>query len=95
MGHWPTKTKEQALLTPLCKSGSSSEKNKSSLISQNQFGHRRRKSKDVALVILIDTITKEIDEENIVGVIFMDLSKAFDTDGHYVRKAVIIWYNRR
>jgi hypothetical protein len=52
------------------------------LLSQYQFGYRRQRSTDQAASLLLDDVRKEIDNGKLVGVIFMDLSKACDTVAH-------------
>ena len=44
-----------------------------------QYGYRRMRSTDLAATLLLDNFRKEVDKGNLVGVVFMDLSKAFDT----------------
>ena len=41
-------------------------------------------STDVAASLLCDNVRKEIDQGNLVGAVFIDLSKAFDTIGHSI-----------
>ncbi|XP_057299458.1 uncharacterized protein LOC130630077 [Hydractinia symbiolongicarpus] len=52
------------------------------LLSRNQFGYRRKRSTEMATTLLTDNIRKEVDSGNLVGAIFVDLSKAFDTLSH-------------
>ena len=49
------------------------------IISMNQFGFRKKYSTFLALMDLVDNITKNIDEGNYSIGIVLDLSKAFDT----------------
>ena len=49
------------------------------ILSMNQFGFRKNYSTFLALMELVDSISKNIDEE-----IFLDLSKAFDTIDHTI-----------
>ena len=49
------------------------------LLSRNQFGYRKRRSTEYATALFTDNIRKEADTGNLVGAIFVDLSKAFDT----------------
>ena len=50
----------------------------------NQFGFRRAHSSYMALMIMVNEITRSIDKsEHVVG-IFLDFSKAFDTVNHTV-----------
>ena len=50
----------------------------------NQFGFRKNYSKFLALMDLVDSISKKIDEGNYSIGIFLDLSKAFDTIYHTI-----------
>ena len=49
---------------------------------QIQYGFRSDMTTVVCLVDLVDEITKALDEENYAISLFLDLSKAFDTDNH-------------
>ena len=48
------------------------------LLSQYQFGYRNGKSTQSATVLLTDNIRKSIDKGELVGSVFLDLTKAFD-----------------
>ena len=50
----------------------------------NQFGFRKNYSTFLALMDLVDSISKNIDEGNYSIGIFLDLSKAFDTIDHTI-----------
>ena len=50
----------------------------------NQFGFRKNYSTFLALMDLVDNISKNIDEGNYSIGIFLDLSKAFDTIDHTI-----------
>ena len=52
------------------------------LISPFQFGFRKGKSTEHAAITLLDNIRDLIDQGNVVGACFLDLSKAFDTLSH-------------
>ena len=52
------------------------------LISQSQFGFRPKLSTELAATLLFDNIRQYVDEGNLVGATFIDLSKAFDTISH-------------
>ena len=54
------------------------------LLSKNQFGYRTKRSTELATTLFLDNIRRSIDNGNIVGALFVDLSKAFDTLGHSV-----------
>ena len=52
------------------------------VLSENQFGYRKRRSTELASILLTDNIRKAVDKGNLVGVFDIDLSKAFDTLSH-------------
>ena len=52
------------------------------LLSPYQFGYRKKRSTELATTLFIDNIRKEVDMASMVGAVFIDLSKAFDTLGH-------------
>ena len=49
-----------------------------------QFGYRAKRSTKLAATLLFDDIRREIDQGKLVGAVFVDLTKAFDTIGHSV-----------
>ena len=49
------------------------------LINTNQFDYRSYHSPEHALICLIETIKKFLDNDQIVYRVFLDLQKAFDT----------------
>ena len=58
------------------------EENK--ILSSRQFGYRRGHSIELATLLLTDEIGRKIDDGQMVGSVFIDLSKAFDTLSHSV-----------
>ena len=54
------------------------------LLSPQQFGFRKERSTELASTLLLNNIRKEVDSGKLVGAVFIDLSKAFDTLGHAV-----------
>ena len=52
------------------------------LLSQQQFGYRSKPSTKTATVLFLDDICKNIEKGKLVGAVFMDLSRAFDTISH-------------
>lgn len=52
------------------------------LLTDKQFGYRRKRSTELATTLFIDTIRKAGDKGLLSGAVFIDLSKAFDTLGH-------------
>lgn len=56
------------------------EENK--LLSKNQFGFRSKRSTELATTLLLDDIRKSVDSGHVVGAVFVDFTKAFDTLSH-------------
>ena len=54
------------------------------LLSKFQYGFRPRLSTEYAATILLDDIRKSVDNDQLVGAVFVDLSKAFDTISHAI-----------
>ena len=52
------------------------------LLSDSQFGFRKYRSTKLAAALLCDNIRKEMNNGNMIGAVYLDLSKAFDTIGH-------------
>ena len=52
------------------------------LLTKYQFGYRTNRSTNLAATLFVDNIRKEVDSGNMVGAVFIDLSKAFNTLGH-------------
>ena len=52
------------------------------VLSNAQFGFRPGRSTEQAATLLTDHIRKEMDKGNYTGVLYVDLSKAFDTISH-------------
>ena len=57
---------------------------KYNLLSNNQFGYRKKRSIRLATTLLLDSFHKSLNDGMLVGCIFSDLSKAFDTISHSV-----------
>jgi hypothetical protein len=49
-------------------------------LTQNQYGFRENRSTELAIIELVDKITQAIDKGEYTIGIFLDLSKAFDTN---------------
>jgi len=58
------------------------EKNK--LLTNCQFGYRAKRSTESAATLFVNQVRKEIDTGRLVGAVFKDLSRAFDTVSHGV-----------
>ena len=54
------------------------------ILSMNQFGVRKNYSTFLALMNLVDNISKNIDEGNYSIALFLDFSKPFDTIDHTI-----------
>ena len=52
---------------------------KENLISNRQFGYRKKRSTELASTILLDDTRRAVGKGSLVGVLFLDLSQAFDT----------------
>ena len=51
-------------------------------LSKTQFGYRKNRSTELATILSSDNIRKAVDEGHLVGVLYVDLSKAFDALSH-------------
>ena len=54
------------------------------LLTNCQFGYRSKRSTESAATLFVDDIRKQVEQGKLVGAVFMDLSKAFDTVGHAI-----------
>ena len=54
------------------------------ILSKNQYGYRKKHSTELATLFLTDAIRQEMDNANLTGVLYIDLSKAFDTLSHSI-----------
>ena len=57
---------------------------KNKILSKHQYGFRKNRSTEHAIIDFVDKITKAIDEGKYSVGIFLDLSKAFDTINHKI-----------
>ena len=57
---------------------------KHNILTQRQYGFRENRSTELAIIELVDRITKAIDKGEYTIGIFLDLSKAFDTIDHKI-----------
>jgi hypothetical protein len=69
------------------------EKNK--ILSEHQYGFRKNRSTELAIIELVNKITKEIDQGNYTVGIFLDLSKVFDTIDHKILIGKLEYYGIR
>ena len=53
-------------------------------LNDSQYGFRRKCSTKIASILFCDNIRREIVKNNLVGAVYIDLSKAFDTIGHAI-----------
>ena len=53
-----------------------------SLLTKYQFGYRPHRSTNLAATLFVANIRREVDRGNLVGAVFIDLCKAFDTLSH-------------
>ncbi|XP_057305372.1 uncharacterized protein LOC130642299 [Hydractinia symbiolongicarpus] len=68
---------EKCIHNQLCKF---LEQNK--LLSETQFGFRKKRNTELAATLFLDTIRRNIDNGELTGAIFIDLSKAFNSLSH-------------
>ena len=52
------------------------------LISKHQFGFQKKKSTELAAIVLLGQVRLAVDNGNLVDACFIDLQKAFDTISH-------------
>ena len=57
---------------------------KNNILTQHQYGFRENRSTELAIIELVDRVTKAIDRGEYTIGIFLDLSKAFDTIDHRI-----------
>ena len=58
--------------------------NQNNVLSKHQYGFRKNRSTELAIIDFIDKITKAMDNGKFSIGIFLDLSKAFDTINHKI-----------
>ena len=57
---------------------------KNNILTQHQYGFRENRSTELAIIELVDRVTKAIDRGEYTIGIFLDLSKGFDTIDHKI-----------
>lgn len=68
------------------------EENK--ILAGNEFGYRKKYSNELATLFLVDEISKQIRNENMVGTLSIYLSKAFHTLSCSICENEILWYEK-
>ena len=68
---------------------------KNNILSDHQYGFRKNRSTELAIIELVNKITKEIDHGKYTIGIFLDLSKAFDTIDHKILISKLEYYGIR
>jgi len=71
--------------------------NKTHLLNAQQFGFRKRYSTEDAIFKLTHEILNALNSQTVVGSIFFDLAKAFDSVNHSLlikKKTPLLWNNR-
>ena len=69
--------------------------NKNNIFSETQYGFRKNKSTETALIDFTDYVHNGLTNKQNVGSIFMDLSKAFDVMDHSILKTKLEHYGFR
>jgi retron-type reverse transcriptase len=68
---------------------------KKNILSDHQYGFRKNRSTELAIIELVNKMTKEIDHGKYTIGIFLDLSKAFDTIDHKILISKLEYYGIR
>ena len=68
---------------------------KNNIFSKSQFGFRKKKSTETALMKFTDFVQNGLSQKHNVGTIFMDLSRAFDVMNHDILKVKLEHYGFR
>ena len=68
---------------------------KNGILSKHQYGFRKNRSTEHAIIEMVDKITKAIDQEKYTVGVFLDLSKAFDTIDHRILIRKLEYYGIR
>lgn len=68
---------------------------KNELLSKNEFGFCQNRSTEIAAMIFLDSIRKNMDAGKMTGAIFIDLGTAFDTLSHsqILNNLNELWYS--
>ena len=65
------------------------------ILSKHQYGFRKNRSTEHAIIEFIDKVTRAIDERKYTASVFLDLSKAFDTIDHRILIGKLEYYGIR
>ena len=65
------------------------------ILSDSQYGFRSNRSTALALIDLVENLTKELDNKKITVGVFIDLKKAFDTIDHSLLIKKLEYYGIR
>ena len=68
---------------------------KNGILSKHQYGFRKNRSTEHAIIEMVDKITKAIDQGKYTVGVFLDLSKAFDTIDHRILIRKLEYYGIR